>query len=238
MEQKDNLAIVEAVKTMEKLLKKYGYTHFNAGITNVLLQETAQHGKIWYGAYSKRCRIPEDKLVYPTGKLEYEDCEQIEQENEVYIKKLESDYSFICSMAAAKIIVDKLTDKSTLCSSEILKLTEQQSKLETYCENVLDSYAEAGISPLILKSFALNQNSKYADTVEELKMVEEKVLKLDKKNVTLLSDSNKLKNAISTIETNTYLKYADPEDGSTCVRHTYQVNVDKIQDKQSGKLKV
>lgn len=238
MEQKDNLAITEAVKTMDKLLKKYGYAHFNAGITNELLQETAKHGKIWYGAYSQRCRIPEDKLIYPTGKLEYEDCEKIEQEHEVYLAKLENDYSFICSMATAKIIVDKLTEKTTACSSEILKLTEQQSRHETFCENVLDAYAEAGVSPLILKSFALNQNSKYADTVEELKVIEEKVLKLDKKNVVMLSDSNKLKNAINTIETNTYLKYSDPEDGSTCVRYNYQLHVNKIQDKQIGKLKV
>lgn len=238
MENKDNLAIVEAIKVLDKLLKKYGYNNINAGNLNVLLQEGVKHGKIWYGAFVEKCRIPEEKLNYPTGRREYDALEQIEQEQEPYISNLENDYSFVCVMAAAKTISDRMAIKATAYSSRISELAEEQSKLETYCESVLESFKEAGVSELILNDFAKSQNSRYADTLEELIGIEEDLHKLDKKNVILISDKNKIDSAINAIEANTYLKYIDPDDNTTYIRHKYQSNILKVQEKQDSKIKV
>lgn len=238
MDKKDNLVLVEAIKSLERILKKYGYKHINAGNLNEILQETHYHSKLWYDAFVKKCRINEDSLMYPTARKEFEMLEDIESEHEGYITRLESDYNFVSVMAAAKTIESKLSEKSTAYSQAIAELADKQSKLETYCENVLDSYAEAGVSPFILKSFALNQSVQYADSVEELKNIEERILKLDKKNVTTVSDKNILGNVIDCVEKCTGLKYKDPDDNKEYTRHNYSLNIQKIQEKQDSKIKV
>lgn len=238
MEQKDNLAIVESVRIMEKILKKYGYNNVNAGNLNGMLQQLAKHGEIWYGAYLSKCKMNEDMLNYPPYRTEFDKYEAIEDFEENAMQTYINDYSMISAMAVAKTLVEKLQEKSETLSESISELLDKESNLSLFCENVLDSYTNAGISPFILESFALNQNDKYADSVKELKDVENKIAKLDKRHSTLLGDANKLGKAINTIETNTYLKYVDPEDNRTYVKHKYQVNVEKIQDKQDSKIKI
>ncbi len=238
MEQKDNLAITEAVRVIDKLLKKYGYKNVNAGALNQVMQELATHGRAWYGVFCEKCHFNEDMLNYPTGRAEYDKLDELEDDADKQMETILNDYGTISIMAVAKTLVEKLNLKYDACNAQVADMFETQAKLSTYCDDVLDSYLEAGVSEYIIKGFALNQNQEYSDKMAEIKDIEAKIIKTDAKAQTVKADATKLDNAINTIETNTYLKYVDPDDKREYVKFKYLQNITKLKDKQDDKVRV
>ena len=197
-----------AVEDIKKIFTKYNVGSFNLDNLKTFILDLHNKGEDWYRDY---CILSEeaDKDVDYSGS--YNRAMNQEKISDGEMIKLETNELFIRIMAQAKLLEAKLNKPNASNVKDLLELSSQLSQCEAEKENILQSYLDAGISPIIIEHFVKNQNQNYADLLKKSRGLELRIELLEKEQTETIEDGKTLKKAIETIETETKLKYEDPD---------------------------
>lgn len=231
----NDLVLATAVNTLIRILEKYNKPVANEQAIQSGVQELATYGNAWFYAYCEHSRIVDKDVMYPNDAREEERQSSIMDDMENSIQKMPSRAQIYSMMASGKLLLGTLSDKSKKYLQTITELSEQQSKFETDCENIKDSYLDAGISELIIDNFVKSQNPEYSTKVKEASKIRKQVEGLEHKHEGVRKDEKALISAIETIETRSKLKYTDPDTNKDCYKYDYDQALKQLMEQQKNK---
>jgi len=238
--------LTKAVENIKNIFAKYKVGDFDReGLTKLVL-DINKTGEEWYSAYETLSRFSDNDIMYDRG---YHSVSDSVDSLDKSLTKLEINSVFVAIMAKAKQFVCELESYNPSYIKELLELSSQLSQCETEKENILQSYLDAGISSIIIEHFVKNQNPNYSDLLKKGKGLEIKIGILEKEQEKNREDIKTLKSSIEYIETQSKLKYIDPDpeyrlsdfDDHYYYRYNYnqaiQAEMQKLQASQTAQRK-